>query len=167
MKFPVCNATEKQAIKEKIIEIMKKNDIECSILDCCDTNRFCIAFSDAEKECKKCCCDFGIVVQKSDKDICRIYPNNILYITIEDRKSVLYLTDGKVETNYRLDFWKDVLSLEDFAQPHHSFLVNLNYVDEVTKEWVKVKYGEKEYRVYTSGRKIGAFKKTLLEFAKR
>ena len=90
-----------------------------------------------------------------------------VYIAIEDRKSVLYLIDRKVETNYRLDHWKELLDLKTFAQPHHSFIVNLNYVDEVTKEWVKVKYRDKEYQVYTSSWKIGAFKKAFLKFGER
>lgn len=38
----------------------------------------------------------GIVVTKCNKDICRVYPHEIIYIAIEDRKSVLYLTDRKI-----------------------------------------------------------------------
>ena len=57
-----------------------------------------------------------------------------VYIAIEDRKSVLYMIDRKVEINYRLDHWKELLDLGIFVKPHHSFLVNLKYVDEVTKE---------------------------------
>ena len=109
----------------------------------------------------------GIIIQTSKKDVCKIYPCEILYIAIEDRKSVLYLTDRRVETNYLLDYWKGILDMKTFAQPHNSFIVNLNYVDEVTKEWVKVKYGDKEYSVYTSLRKIGVSKKAFLNFGKR
>ena len=72
-------------------------------------------------------------MQASNKDIFKVYPHGILCIAIEDRKSVLYLTNRKIETNYHLDHWKGLLDLKIFAQPHHSFIVNLNYVDEVTK----------------------------------
>ena len=160
----VCNAAEKEATKAKLIEFMEQNDITYNLLECCGCDRFCIDFSGEEKACKKHCCNSKIIVQTSNKDVCRIYPHEILYIAIEDRKSVLYLTDRKIETNYRLDHWKDILGLKTFAQPHHSFIVNLNYVDEVTKEWVKVKYRGIEYSVYTSSRKIGAFKKAFLKF---
>ena len=105
-------------------------------------------------------------MQTSNKDVCRIYPHKILYIAIEDRKSVLYLTDRKIETNYRLNHWKGILDLKTFAQPHHSFIVNLNYVDEVTKEWVKVKCCDREYLVYTSSRKISKFKKAMIELSR-
>ncbi len=161
------NMAEKEATKEKLIEFMEQNDIAYSLLECFGCDRFCINISGEETKCKKHCCNSGIIVQTCNKDVYRIYPNEILYIAIEYRKSVLYLTDRKMETNYRLEYWKDILDSKTFAQPHNSFIVNLNYVNEVAKEWVKVRYGEKEYLVYTSSRKIGAFKKAFLNFGKR
>ena len=163
----VCNASEKEANKAKLIEFMEQNDIDYNLLECFDCGRFCIDFSGKENTYKKYCCNSGIIVQASNKDIFRVYPHEILYIAIEYRKSVLYLTDRKIETNYRLEHWKGILDLKTFAQPHHSFIVNLNYVDEVTKEWVKVKYKGKEYPIYTSSRKIGAFKKAFLKFGEK
>lgn len=163
----VCNASEKEATKAKLIEFMEQNNIAYNLLECCNCDRFCIDCNGEENACKKYNCNSDIIVQTSNKDVCRINPHEILYIAIEDRKSVLYLTDRKIETNYRLDHWKGILDLKIFAQPHHSFIVNLNYVDEVTKEWVKVKYGDKVYPVYTSLRKIGAFKKAFLKFGER
>lgn len=106
----------------------------------------------------------GLSVNMCNKDICRVYPHEILYIAIEDRKSVLYLTDGKIETHYPMDHWKEVLDEKSFAQPHYSYIVNLHYVEEVTKDFVILKCGKKEYKVYTSMRKIGAFKKAVMEF---
>lgn len=105
----------------------------------------------------------GLSVTLCNKDICRVYPHEILYIAIEDRKSVLYLTDRKIETHYSMEHWKDVLDEKSFAQPHYSYLVNLNYVEEVTKDFVIIRCDENEYKVYTSMRKIGAFKKAVLE----
>lgn len=106
----------------------------------------------------------GIAVTKCNKDICRVYPHKIIYITIEDRKSVLYLTDGKIETHYSMEHWKEVLDKKSFAQPHYSYIVNLHYVEEVTKDFIILRYSDDEYRVYTSMRKIGAFKKAVIEF---
>lgn len=162
----VCNAAEKEATKVKLIEFMEQNDISYNPIECCGGDRFCIDFSGEENACKKHCCNSGIIVQTSNKDICRIYPYEILYVAIEERKSVLYLTERKIETNYRLDHWKDILDLKTFAQPHHSFIVNLNFVDEITNDLVKVKCGDREYLVYTSSRKIRKFKKAMLEFSK-
>ena len=150
---------EKEETKLKLIEFLEQNNIEYNLCECCGNNRFCI---DLDSDCKS-----EIIVQASNKDIRKIHPHEILYIAIENRKSVLYLTHGKVETNQHLEYWKGILDPEAFAQPHHSFIVNLNYVDEVTKEFVKVKYSDKEYSIYTSLRKIGAFKKAFLKFAEK
>ncbi len=106
----------------------------------------------------------AIFVTKSNKDICRIYPHQIIYIAIEERKSVLHLTDRKIETHYSMDYWKKVLDEKIFAQPHYSYMVNLSYVEEVTKNFVTLKCGENEYKIYASLRKIGSFKKSVLEF---
>ena len=167
MDLLVCNSAEKEVTKAKLIELMEQNDIAYNLLECCGCDRFCIDFSGKENACKKHCCNSGIIVQTSNKDVCRIYPHEILYIAIEARKSVLYLTNRKIETNYRLEHRTGILDLKVFAQPHHSFIVNLNYVDEVTKEWVKVKYRGTEYPVYTSSRKIGAFKKAFWKFGEQ
>ena len=145
--------------KEEIAEILSNNGLSCFPTTYRGCEGFFIPVSDLAYP--------GLFVTMCNKDICIVYPHEILYIAIEDRKSVLYLIDRKVETNYRLDHWKELLDLKTFAQPHHSFIVNLNYVDEVTKEWVKVKYRDKEYQVYTSSRKIGAFKKAFLKFGER
>ena len=153
-----CNTTEKKSAKAMLTEFMKQNDIEYNLIDCCGCGRFCIDINGEDNS--------GIIIETSGKDVCRIYPCEILYIAIEDRKSVLYLTDKRIETNYPLDYWKGILDPKAFAQPHSSFIVNLNYADEVTKDWVKVKHGDKEYSVYTSSRKIGAFKKAFLSFGK-
>ena len=150
---------EKEETKLKLIEFLEQNNIEYNLCECCGNDRFCI---DLDSDCKS-----EIIVQASNKDIRKIHPREILYIAIENRKSVLYLTHGKVETNQHLEYWKGILDPEAFVQPHHSFIVNLNYVDEVTKEFVKVKYYDKEYSVYTSSRKIGSFKKEFLKFKER
>lgn len=162
-----CNTTEKKTTKAKLIEFMEQNEIEYNLLECCGCDRICIDFSGAKSAFKKHCCSSGIIVETSSKDVCKIHPHEILYIAIEDRKSVLYLIDRKIKTNYRLDHWKNILDLNTFDQPHSSFIVNLNYVDEVTNEFVKVKCGNKAYSVYTSSRKIRAFKKAFLDFGKR
>lgn len=148
--------------KEEVIEILNSNGIPHNITKCDGCERICISFGDSSNSC----CNSAIIVQTCNKDICRVYPNEILYIAIEDRKSVLYLKDRKIETHFSIDHWKDVLDEKSFAQPHYSYIVNLNYVTEVTKDFVKVKYGDKEELVYTSSRKIGAFKKAVVEFGK-
>ncbi len=162
-----CNLTKENEIKAKLIEFMEQNGITYNLSECCGCDRFCIDINGTENACKKYCCNSCVSVLTSSKDVCKIYPNEILYIAIEKRKSVLYLTNNRrIETNYLLEYWKNTLDFKIFAQPHNSFIVNLNYVDEVTKEFVKIKHKNKEYSVYTSSRKVVDFKKTFLNFGK-
>ena len=164
MDSTVCNITTKDETKARLFDFMEDNGIKYNLIECCGCERICIDLNDEENTCKNHCCDSGIIIHTSNKDVMRVYPNDILYIAIENRKSVLYLKDRRVETNYNIDYWLNLLDLNVFAQPHHSFIVNLNYVHEVTKDFAKVKYGDKEYSVYTSSRKISAFKKAFLNF---
>lgn len=142
--------------KDEIAEILNNNELSYFPTVYRGCEGFFIPVSDLTYS--------GLSVTMCNKDICRVYPHEILYIAIEDRKSVLYLTDRKIETHYSMEHWKEVLDEKSFAQPHYSYLVNLNYVEEVTKDFVILKCAEKEYKVYTSMRKIGAFKKAYLNF---
>lgn len=146
--------------KAEITTILNSNDLLYFSVTYHGCNGFFVPVSDGEN----CHTYPGVSVTTSNKDICRVYPHEILYIAIEDRKSVLYLTDRKIETYCSMDYCKKFLDEKSFAQPHYSYLVNLNYVDEVTKDFVTLRFGEDEYKVYTSMRKIGAFKKAVVEF---
>lgn len=145
---------------EDIEELLNKSELPYIPITYYNHNGFFIPIGNAKEE--QVC--LGISVTKCNKDCCRVYPHEILYIAIEDRKSVLYLIDGRVETNYHLDYWENILDANNFAKPHASYIVNLNYVVEITKNSVKVKHKDVEHSVYTSSRKIGAFKKTFMNF---
>lgn len=152
-------AVKEVKTKAEIIEILDANDIDYSITTCNGCERICISLGDEVN------CNSVIIVQTCNKDVlCKVYLNKIMFIAIENRKSVLYLTDQKIETHYSIDYWKEKLDGDIFVQPHYSYIVNLNYVDEVTKDFVKIKHNNNEYSVYTSSRKIGAFRKAFLNF---
>lgn len=153
-------AVKEVKTKAEIIEILAVNGIDYNLTTCNGCERICISLDDETN-----CCNPSIIVQTCNKDVlCKVYLNEIMFIAIENRKSVLYLTDKKIETHYPIDYWKEILGKAVFVQPHYSYIVNLNYVDEVTKDFVKIKHGDKEYSVYTSSRKISAFKKAFLNF---
>ena len=107
-----------------------------------------------------------MIIQTSNKDVCRIHQNEIIYIAIENRKSAVYVDGKRIVTTIPLEYWKEELNPKIFAQPHSSFLVNLCYVEEVTKDFVIMKHKGKKYSVYTSRRKVNDFKKAFLEFGK-
>lgn len=168
MDLMVCDAVEKAdaETEAKLVDFLKENELDFEIIKCFGSNRLCVNLNGYAEDCARRCCKSDIIVQTSNKDVCRIHPCDIIYIAIENRKSAVYVDDRRIETNYSLNFWKKSLNPETFAQPHSSFLVNLSYVNEVTKDFVKIKHKGKNYSVYTSSRKLSDFKKAFLEYYK-
>lgn len=146
--------------KEEIIKILDANQIPYIIMNQGECESIFIPLDDIQNNYF----NIPIAVQTSRKEIRKVFPHEILYISIENRKSVLYLIDEKLETNYPLLHWKLTLDEKNFAQPHYSYIVNLNYVDEVTRDFVKIKSRNVEYLVYVSSRKSKSFRKAFLNF---
>ena len=161
------NIDSKEKMKSTVLEFLEKNEIPYSLTENDAFERISIDlnFDDTFKS------DFyyaPLVIETSDKDVCKVYPYEIMYIAIEDRESVLYLIDKKViRTNYNISHWEDILSPRCFKRPHHSYIVNLNYVTEVTQDYVFLKYRNNQYTIYTSQRKVRKFKKAFLNFGKQ
>jgi len=166
MSSVVYDVAKKDEIKAKVIKILNDNEISFELTECCGLEKICIDLNGENECCNKPCCIRDLIVQTSNKDVCRIHPSEIIYIAIENRKSAVYVDGKRIETNLSLEYWKETLNKKIFAQPHSSFLVNLNYVEEVTKDFVKIKCKGEEYSVYTSIRKLNNFKKVFLEYNK-
>ncbi len=165
MDLTICDVAKNMDAhtETKLIGILKDSGLDFEIVQCCGGNRLCVNLNGATEDCKRLCCNSDIIVQTSTKDVCRIHPGDIIYIAIENRKSAVYVDGKRIETNYSLEHWKKQLNPKIFVQPHSSFLVNLCYVEEVTKDFVKIKHKGKDYSVYTSSRKLNSFKKAFLE----
>lgn len=168
MDLIVRDAVEKigSETETKLIDVLEQLDVNFKIIECCDSRKICINMNCEDGDYNRPCCNSDIIVQTSSKDDCRIRQCDIIYVAIENRKSAVYVDGKRIETNYSLDYWKNNLNPKIFAQPHSSFLVNLCYVEEVTKDFVKIKHKGKDYSVYTSSRKLASFKKAFLEYNK-
>lgn len=150
----------------KLIDVLEQLGLDFKIIECCGSKKICINLNCVDGDCNCPCCSSDIIVQTSTKDECRIRQRDIIYIAIENRKSAVYVDGRRIETNYSLEHWKEILNSKIFAQPHSSYLVNLCYVEEVTKDFVKIKHQGKDYSVYTSSRKLNSFKKAFREYNK-
>lgn len=157
----------KEKVKSIVLEFLEKNEIPYSLTKNNDFESICIDLNFENEIFKSDFYYAPLIVETSDRDVCKVYPYEIMYITIEDRESVLYLIDKKaIRTNYNISHWEDVLSLRCFKRPHHSYIVNLNYVTEVTQDYVYLKYRNNQYTIYTSQRKVAKFKKAFIDFGK-
>ena len=134
------NIDSKEKVKSTVLEFLEKNEIPYNLMENDDCESICINLNFDDKAFKSDFYYAPLIVETSDKDICKVYPYEIMHIAIEDRESVLYLIDKKViRTNYNISHWEDVLSSRCFKRPHNSYIVNLHYVTEVTKYFVYLK----------------------------
>lgn len=162
------NINKNEKVKSVVLEFLEQNEIHYDIIEDNGCNEIRIDLNCEQQTCKNSCYYAPLILSTGNKDVCKIYPYEILYIAIEDRESVIYLIDKKtIRTNYNISHWEDVLSSNCFKRPHNSYIVNLNYVTEVTKDFVYLKYRNNEYSIYTSQRKVSKFKKAFLNFGKQ
>lgn len=86
----------------------------------------------------------------------------IIYVEAINRKSLIYTTDGTLESNKPLSYWSTILSLPCFYCTHRSFVVNLRFVYTIQKDCVYLKHNKRTFCAYLSRRKYTNFKQTYL-----
>ena len=65
--------------------------------------------------------------------------SDILYITVESKKTAIHARDGIYETRSSLDTLELKLSDLSFFRSHKSFIVNMNYVEKIIP-WFNATY---------------------------
>lgn len=155
------------SVKSIVAEFLEKNEIPYSVIEPDSDGKICIDLEFGYNIYKNKNYYTPLILTMSDKDVCKIYPYEIMYIAIEGRESVMHLIKGlTLKTNYNISYFEGILPNNCFARPHNSYIVNFNYVTKVTNDFVYLKYKEREYKTYTSQRKISTFKKAFLNFGK-
>ena len=61
----------------------------------------------------------------------RVYVRDILFVTIYKRKTMIVTKNEELISNQTLAHWKDALGSVSFAQPHYSYLVNLENIEKI------------------------------------
>ena len=85
----------------------------------------------------------------------KVYIDDILYIKIEKRKTLLVTKKGEFLSNNSLAQWKGILNYDFFVQPHNSYIVNLKnvvrleghtlYVENSNGEYIPIKIAQRKY----------------------
>lgn len=100
-----------EKVKSTVLEFLEKNEIPYSLIENDDCESICIDLNFNDESFKNDFYYVPLVIETSDKNVCKVYPYEIMHIAIEDRESVLYLIDKKeIRTNYNISHWEDVLS---------------------------------------------------------
>lgn len=107
-----------------------------------------------------------LIVELLNKEVIKINLHDIRYITTKNRNTVVQLPNEKVETKKSITQWKSLLDQNIYAVPHNSYIVNLNFVTEISKKVIKVNDGKSCYLIYPSQRKFVSFKRAFLNYKK-
>lgn len=95
----------------------------------------------------------------------RIYVSDILYITIHKRKTLVVTKDSEIVSDRLLAEWKEILPNVCFAQPHYSYIVNLQNIERLDKDIIVLKKNNSEsVKVKISQRKYKDFKNQFFDY---
>lgn len=106
----------------------------------------------------------AIVLDKFDEHH-TIFTTDILYLTIENRKTRVITKHGEYLLNQKFDYWKSRLNAYGyFAQSHYSFIVNLKNVTDFNKKEIIISSGSDKIKVPLSRNYYQNFKNSFYEY---
>lgn len=150
-----------QIIINRVIGLLDEYKITYKISEQEKSGELSILFCSPKKQKKE-----FMVVPLVNKGFMKIDLQDIRYITTKGRNTVIQLSDSKIETKYSISHWQNTLDQTIFAIPHNSYIVNLIYVVEISRELIKINDGKNSYVIYPSQRKYCSFKRAFINFKK-
>ncbi len=97
----------------------------------------------------------GIEVLRAEEIIC---------VEVAQRKTLIYTTRGILQSVQTMRYWLQTLKLPCFFETHRSYIVNMRYVNAVSKDQILLKYFEETKTAYLTRRKFTLFKDTYLSY---
>lgn len=98
---------------------------------------------------------------RDDKSQVRITAESIVYIEIAHRKTKIVTDDREYYTTHSLDYFKDRLISSVFAQPHKSYIVNMNRISAYERAEIEL---DDKYKIPVSRSKQTAFHTAFVRF---
>lgn len=98
---------------------------------------------------------------RDDKTQVRISAENIVYVEIERRKTKIVTDEKEYCTTHTLDYFKGRLVSSVFAQPHKSYIVNLNYITAYERTGIVL---DDKYKIPVSRSKQTEFHTAFIRF---
>lgn len=91
-----------------------------------------------------------------------IKTHKIIMIEAQNKKSVIYTTDGIYISLKNIDYWSDNLSKQYFYRTHKSYIVNFDYVNNFDHAIIHL--FNNDYTAYLAMRKYTSFKNAYLMY---
>ena len=83
------------------------------------------------------------IVKKTVTGIRKIFIADIVYIESDEHTQIIYMKNEIITTHLTTaEFWNDLKTDSRFVQPHHSYIVNMDYIREITPKEVILEKGE-------------------------
>ena len=96
----------------------------------------------------------GVIVRQAE---------DIVFVETERHKTKVVTIDAVYAVNSPMRMWNDLLQIGGFYQTHRSFIVNMRYVGEFTKDTVKLNLPDGQTcSAYLTKRRYSDFKSNYL-----
>lgn len=95
----------------------------------------------------------GIVVAKAEEIAC---------VETVQRKVLVHTINEKIVSTENLDYWRGTLTLPCFFYPHRSYIINMRFVSNITKDTITLRYAGTTKEVFLARRRYKEFKDTYL-----
>ncbi len=105
-----------------------------------------------------------ITVRSKLGKILKIKKPDIVYIEVMKKTTTIYTVSGIVESSEPILKFKELLDSPQFAIPHNSYLVNLNYISSYEREKIEINFGDKAHIISIATRKQPMFRKKFISF---
>ena len=100
----------------------------------------------------------GITVCRAEEIIC---------VEAVQRKILIHTVDQILISSETMEYWRNALTLPCFYSPHRSFIINLRFVNTISKDKILLKYGDRHKEAYLARRRFNEFKEVFLLFMER
>lgn len=86
---------------------------------------------------------------------------DIVCVYIYERGTSIVTQNGSFESSEKISWWREKLNRKFFYSPHHSYIINMNYVSAYSDKQIKM---ANKFTVPLSSRKAAGFKREFLSF---
>lgn len=137
MKYQVFRFLSKPIDKARLFRNLKEAIYQYNI----NTHEYPIVSSD------------GVVTYRAEDIICA---------ETAHRKVLIYTTNKVIKSFENMDYWKNIFTLPCFYSPHRSYIINMRYVCQITKDTITLRFSGQQKDVYLARRRYTDFKDTYL-----
>lgn len=106
----------------------------------------------------------NIIIDSPDNCV-NVFTNDIIYVTIADKKVRIITKNEEYLSGKSFNTWKENLTrFPCFAQPHYSYIVNMNYIKSIRKTDVTLRHNDDTIDIPISRRYYNDFKTEFFKY---